>query len=71
MSAHRKTIGKLITNTKLEDLIQNVKFCAHIHQIGHFNAIQARYNPDIAMDVKVADHMVELSSNTRCRCLCQ
>ena len=58
MPAHSEIIRKLRKNTKLEDLIQNVIFCACIHQIGCLYAIRAGYNADIAMDVNVADHMV-------------
>ena len=65
MSDQSEIIRKLRKNTLIEYLIQNVKCCAHIHQIGCLYAIQARYNPDIAMDVNIADHMVEMSSNTR------
>ena len=67
MSAQSEIIKKLRKNTLLEDLIQNVKFCACIHQIGCLRAIQAGYNPEISIDANVADHMVGISSNTR-RC---
>ena len=66
MSAHSNIVKKLRKNTLLEDLIQNIKFCARVHQIGCLRAIQAGYNPDKAMDANVADHMVGMSSNTRC-----
>ena len=65
MSAQSEIIKKLRKNTLLEDLIQNIHFCACIHQIGCLHAIQAGYNPDIAMDANVADHMAGMSSNTR------
>ena len=71
MSAQSEIIKKSKKNNLLEDLIQNVKFCACIHQIGCLCAIQSGYNPDIAMDANVADHMVGMSSNTRRCWLCQ
>ena len=71
MSAHREIVKKLRKSTLLEDLIQNIKFCACIHQIGCLRVIQARYNPDKSMDANVADLMVGMSSNTRRRWLCQ
>ena len=71
MSTQSEIIRKLRKNTLLEDLIENVKFCACIHQIGCLYAIQAGYNPDIATDVNIADHMVGMSYNTRHCWLCQ
>ena len=71
MSAHCDIVNKLRKNTLVEDLIQNVKFCARILQISCLRVIQARYNPNKAMDANVADHMVGMSSNTRHCWLCQ
>ena len=71
MSAKSEIIKKFRKNTLLGDLINNVKFCNRIHQISRLHAIQAGYNSGIAMDTNIADHMAEMSSNTRRRWLCQ
>ena len=55
----------------MEDITQNVKFFAHIHQIGCLQCMVAGFNPDKPMNPTVGDKIVNMSSNTKYCWLCQ